>query len=70
MAYEQRRLSWERRIEDVIIEIINEKSERGLRMILNPTPVIQEFKKLLSDVDVLRKSQTAVFSPGNKNDYN
>jgi len=55
-SYEERRNRWGRTVEDVLIEIMQEKTEQGLYFMTDSTPVIRTFDKLLAEVDSGRRS--------------
>jgi len=55
--YEDRRRDWEKRIEDVLIEISQETDENGVRLCVDSNPAILALNHLLADVDAMRKSR-------------
>jgi len=63
MTYEERRASWEKRMEDILTEIVSEKSIHGLRIGVNVIPVLNEFNRCLSDLETSRSADKYVILP-------
>ncbi len=54
-SYEERRKRWSRAVEDVLIEITNEKTAQGLYFMTDTSKVVRVFDSLLAEVDSGRK---------------
>ena len=59
VEFHKRRAAYERQIEDVLIDISNEKTVNGLSMLINVMPVAAAFRALLDRVEEARLSTGA-----------
>ena len=59
-TYVHRRHGWEKRMEDLIIDIMEEKTEKGLLLLINTGPLVDEFLSVLRSVDKARVSDKCV----------
>ena len=62
MTYEERRRSWEKRVEDVLVEITREKTVEGLCFVADVMPTVREFNHLLADVETQRTARKYMIS--------
>ena len=64
--FESRRQDWEKRMEDVIVEIVSEKDENGLMFSVDVMPAVREFNNLISKVVSARKAHKYLLRGGDK----
>jgi hypothetical protein len=61
--FENRVLEWEKKIEDVIIGIMQEPDERGVAIVVNSAPIVSEFNNAIARLRTARKQHRYVVAP-------
>lgn len=64
-TFEERRQDWERRIEDILVEVHQEKNDQGIPFGINVSPVVEEFTRLMTFIENARTSSVLILRPGN-----
>ena len=70
LDFEKRALSWAMRVEQVLVEIMKEKTKNNLHMLVDVRPSMEAINNLVKDVSEKRMGTKVYLIPGSKGDDN
>jgi hypothetical protein len=60
MKFEDKRKDWQARMESIVIEMMQERTDNGLPLLVSVDPILEAFLRVLSQMEQGRKSETAM----------